>query len=145
VKLSSQRAAVSCRLGFLLLAFLPRTVPFVFRAAFFEVGFFFAMGFFVPPGFFFGMRESLTLAHPANNTPSKIATITPRLTPGPHRSQVHLETEAERARRQEFAYAVIRRPDKHRSPLNRIRVDPIHFTALQDRTMPSFGGTEGQD
>jgi len=63
--------------AFLLLAVLPCKVTFVFRAAFFEVGFFFAMGFFVPPGFFFGMRKSLTLAHPAGNTPSKIATITP--------------------------------------------------------------------
>ena len=55
--------------GFLLLAVLSPTGTFVFRAAFFEVGFVFAMGFFVPLGFFFGMRKSLTLVYPANNTP----------------------------------------------------------------------------
>jgi hypothetical protein len=57
---------------FLLLAVLPRTVTFVFRAVFFEVGSLFAMGFFVPLGFFFGMQKSLTLAHPANNPVAKL-------------------------------------------------------------------------
>ena len=62
---------------FLLVAVLPRTLTFVFPAALFELAFFFATGFFVPRGFFFGIQKSLTLAHPANNTPIKIATITP--------------------------------------------------------------------
>ena len=42
---------------FLLLAVLPRTVTFAFRAVFFEAGFFFAVSFFVLLGFFLGMEK----------------------------------------------------------------------------------------